>query len=148
MEKQYKHIRLRVPKACEPVKGGGVIEAGHQAVAVIRSFIERDGLGWDRELFGVVACNAHMQLIGVSVVGIGSATATLVHPREVFRRLIMMGAVAFIAWHTHPSGESTPSREDIELTYRLADSGDIIGIPLLDHLIVSAYDWRPINAHR
>lgn len=64
-------------------------------------------------------------------------TASLVHPREVFRDAIVKGAAAIIVAHNHPSGDEAPSREDRETTRRLQEAGRIIGIPVLDHVIVA-----------
>ncbi|KPD01600.1 hypothetical protein LR69_00215 [Geobacillus sp. BCO2] len=67
---------------------------------------------------------------------IGSLNASIVHPREVFKEAIKRSAASVICVHNHPSGDPTPSREDIDVTKRLAECGRIIGIELLDHLII------------
>jgi len=66
----------------------------------------------------------------------GSLNASLVHPREVFRSAIKRGSASIICIHNHPSGDPTPSREDLLLTNRLVEAGNIIGIEVLDHLII------------
>jgi DNA repair protein RadC len=63
-------------------------------------------------------------------------TGVEIHPRDVFRPLIQMGAVAVIFVHNHPSGDPTPSRADIDITSRLREVGDLVGIPVLDHVII------------
>jgi DNA repair protein RadC len=67
----------------------------------------------------------------------GTLTASLVHPREVFRPALREAAAAIILVHNHPSGDPTPSREDREVTERLVHVGEILGIPVLDHVIVA-----------
>ena len=90
----------------------------------------------DREIFSVVLLSAKHRIIGVNVVSMGSLTATLVHPREVFKPAILANAAALILCHNHPSGDPTPSQEDLEITRRLRSGAEILGIRLLDHVIL------------
>ena len=89
----------------------------------------------DREEFIMLALDAKNMPIGWNVVSIGTLTLSLVHPREVFKAALSMNAAAIIAVHNHPSGDPTPSREDLALTKRLKDCGELLGIRLLDHVI-------------
>jgi DNA repair protein RadC len=66
----------------------------------------------------------------------GSLTASIVHPREVFSAVVRESAAGVIFLHNHPSGDPTPSREDINITRRLKDGGDLLGIRVLDHIII------------
>ena len=93
--------------------------------------------GLDREQFLVCALDAKHAIIGVNVVSVGSLTLSVVHPREVMKPLILLNAGAWICAHNHPSGDPTPSPEDRELTKRLREVGELIGIKLLDHVILS-----------
>ena len=93
------------------------------------------------ERFGVVLLDTKLRLIRVHLVSIGSLTAVVAHPREVFREATMAGAAALIAFHNHPSGDSHPSREDIRLTIRLARAGEIIGIDLYDHVVLGETEY-------
>ena len=98
----------------------------------------KQGLAWeDREIFAIAILDARNQLIGINTVSVGSLNASLVHPREIFRPAILMGAASIILAHNHPTGDPSPSREDIELTKRLAKAGEILGIEVLDHLIIA-----------
>lgn len=81
--------------------------------------------------------NARHQLIGKEVISIGTLTASLAHPREIFAPAIGKAAAGVILAHNHPSGDPSPSEEDIRLTRRVAQAGQIMGIELLDHLIVA-----------
>ena len=91
----------------------------------------------DREQFLVCGLDAKHAIIGVNVVSMGSLTMSIVHPREVFKPLILMNAAAWICAHNHPSGDPTPSQEDRQLTTRLRQGADLLGISLLDHLILT-----------
>ena len=91
----------------------------------------------DREQFLVCGLDAKHSIIGVNVVSVGSLTLSIVHPREVFKPLILMNACAWICAHNHPSGDPTPSPEDRVLTSRLRQGADLLGITLLDHLILA-----------
>lgn len=92
----------------------------------------------DREVFWAILLDGRNRVIGVNVVAVGTLTAALVHPRELWKAAILGNAAAVIACHVHPSGEPTPSQEDIALTRRLADVGELLGIRLLDHLVLGA----------
>ena len=90
----------------------------------------------DREHFRVVSLSTKNHVLGISPVSIGSLNSSLVHPRECFKEAIRRNSNAIILLHNHPSGDPTPSQEDIEVTRRLADGGKILGIEVLDHLII------------
>jgi DNA repair protein RadC len=89
-----------------------------------------------REHFGVFCLNNKNRLIAYHEVSVGSLTASLVHPREVFRPVLLAGAAAMILCHNHPSGDPAPSTEDIDITKRLKECADVFGIRLLDHVII------------
>ncbi len=92
--------------------------------------------GLDREHFMVVGLDAKHAIIGINTVSIGSVTLSIVHPREVFKPLILMNASAVLLAHNHPSGDPTPSQEDRTLTRRLKDAGELVGITVLDHVVL------------
>lgn len=75
--------------------------------------------------------------IGWQVVSVGTASSSLVHPREIFQPAVMLGACALLLAHNHPSGMEKPSPEDHEVTRRVFDAGHLLGIQLLDHVVVS-----------
>ncbi len=94
--------------------------------------------GLDREQFLVCGLDAKNCIIGINVVSIGSLTLAIVHPREVFKPLILMNAAGWICAHNHPSGgDPTPSHEDRVLTSRLRQGAELLGIILLDHLVLT-----------
>ena len=92
----------------------------------------------DRENFYVISLDARNRVIGVEENARGSVTGVEVHPREIFKGALMMNAAAIIVAHNHPSGDNVASREDIELTRRLVKAGQLVGVPVLDHVIVTA----------
>jgi DNA repair protein RadC len=89
-----------------------------------------------REHFVTFALNVRHHVIAQRILAIGSLTGVEVHPREIFRQAIIDGAAALIVSHNHPSGDPSPSRQDIELTGRLREVAEVCGISLLDHVIV------------
>ena len=90
-----------------------------------------------REHFVALYLDGAHQVASYSIVSIGTANSAVAHPREVFQRAILAGAVSIIIAHNHPSGVLTPSDEDHKVTKRLKEAGEVIGIRLLDHLIIS-----------
>jgi DNA repair protein RadC len=96
-----------------------------------------DMMGLDREKFISLTLNNKNRLIKKTLVSLGTVSEALVHPREVFREAIKEGGSSLIVAHNHPSGVLTPSAEDISTTARLAESGKLLGIPLLDHVIMA-----------
>jgi len=94
-----------------------------------------------RETFVVVPLNAKHAPLGMHLVSIGTASSSLVHPREVFLPAIVCGASAIVVAHNHPSGHPEPSQEDHDVTDRLREGGRLLGIPLLDHLVMGATEF-------
>ena len=92
--------------------------------------------GLDREQFIIACLNTKNEPTNITVVSVGSLNKAIVHPREVFKSAILSNAASIMAFHNHPSGETTPSQQDIQLTNRLYEAGELLGIKLLDHLII------------
>ena len=92
--------------------------------------------GLDREQFIIACLNTKNEPTNISVVAVGTLNKAIVHPREVFKTAILSNAASIMAFHNHPSGETTPSQQDIQLTNRLYEAGELLGIKLLDHLII------------
>lgn len=91
--------------------------------------------GSDREVFSFIALNIKHKVVGIHDVSVGSLTASVVHPREVFKAALLMNSAAIILSHCHPSGDTTPSREDLNITRQLMEAGKLLDIPILDHVI-------------
>jgi DNA repair protein RadC len=88
-----------------------------------------------------------MKLATLEVISIGTLSASLCHPREIFAPAIVASAAAIIAIHNHPSGDPTPSAEDRDVTRRLQRAGEILGIPLADHVVVSESGFFSFREH-
>lgn len=94
-----------------------------------------------KEHFVCLYLNARNQVIHKEVVSIGSLCASIVHPREVFHAAVQHSAASVILAHNHPSGDVSPSKDDIDLTRRLVDAGRIMGIDVLDHIVIATRDF-------
>jgi DNA repair protein RadC len=92
----------------------------------------------DREHFVVFDLNVRNRVIARRVVHIGTLSSVDVHPREVFKPAIVNSAAAIIVAHNHPSGDPSPSRQDLEITERLREGGSLLGIPVLDHVVFAS----------
>ena len=90
----------------------------------------------DRESFYCAHLDQKNRVISCEEVSKGTVSASLVHPREVYKSAVLSSAASIITAHNHPSGDPTPSREDREITARLVNAGRILGIPLLDSVII------------
>ena len=130
----YRAPRYRVTLVCE-TEGVGTADPIRDSITAVQLFrpcFEQ----LDREHFVVCGLDAKHRVIGINVVSVGTLTLSIVHPREVFKPLIVMNAAAWLCGHNHPSGDATPSQEDRLLTKRLREAGELLGITLLDHLIL------------
>jgi DNA repair protein RadC len=101
-------------------------------IASIFSFLKEETV----EECWVALLNSKNKLLGISLVSRGSLTQSLVHPRETFCAAIHAQAAAIIAVHNHPSGDCEPSSDDLAVTKRLYKAGELLGIPLMDHVII------------
>ncbi|MDZ5470815.1 DNA repair protein RadC (plasmid) [Bacillus sp. 31A1R] len=100
------------------------------------NYVMHDMRFLSQEHFVCIYLNTKNQVLHKKTVFIGSLNASIVHPREVFKEAFRRSAASIICAHNHPSGDPTPSREDIEVTKRLLECGKLLGIDLLDHIII------------
>jgi len=103
----------------------------------IAGFVRQIAKDAKREIFLGFYLDTRHKVRRAHVISIGSLSASIVHPREVFRPAVQHAAASVIVAHNHPSGEPEPSEDDIAITRRLSEVGELLGIPLLDHLIVA-----------
>ncbi|MDE5412444.1 RadC family protein [Alkalihalobacterium chitinilyticum] len=102
----------------------------------VSRYVMEDMRSLTQEHFVCLYLNTKNHVLHRETIFIGSLNASIVHPREVFKEALRRSAASFICLHNHPSGDPTPSREDIEVTKRLGECGKILGIELLDHVII------------
>lgn len=119
-----------------------MLKSPEDVAVVVRSQLK----GKKKEHFLVLCLDTRNRLINCKPVSIGSLDTSIVHPREVFKEAISSCAASVIFAHNHPSGDPEPSKEDVELTKRLAKAGEIIGIDVLDHIIVCDKSYLSLKA--
>lgn len=90
----------------------------------------------DKEYFRALLLNTKNQVLSIETISIGTLDSSMVHPRELFKIAVKKSAAALILVHNHPSGDPTPSKDDINITKRIVKSGEILGISVLDHVII------------
>lgn len=110
------------------------------AVSILRHYLNHY-CSTDRENFITVFLNTKNKITGISTIHVGSLNASIVHPREVFTEAILHKSASIIVCHNHPSGEVTPSQEDISITRVLKEAGELLGIEVLDHIILGEYEY-------
>lgn len=108
------------------------ISTPEDVVRIIRPML----VGRDREHFLVLALNTKNRLLKVIEASVGSLSASICHPREIFKECCMVSAASCVIAHGHPSGDPAPSGADIQLTRRLVKAGDVLGIEVLDHVVI------------
>lgn len=101
--------------------------------------------GLDREHLIVFMLDCKNTIIGVNTVSVGTLSMTVLHPREVFKPAILANASGIIMAHNHPSGDLTPSTDDVASLRRIREAGELLGINVLDSLIVGAFDCRSLR---
>jgi DNA repair protein RadC len=108
-----------------------------EAADLLKKILNKeDQISRDREHFWVITVNSRKKVRFVELISLGTMDSTVVHPREIFRRAIKRGAASVILGHNHPSGDTQPSTEDLEMTKRIVEAGKIIGIEVLDHVVI------------
>ncbi len=110
-----------------------LLKTPENAIELIRSSLK----GKKKEHFLAILLDTRSRLIKVSQVSIGNLDSSIVHPREAFREAVSVSAASVILAHNHPSGDNTPSEDDIKLSRRLVEAGQLIGIEVLDHIIIT-----------
>ena len=138
----YKGMRCRVCLVRENASDE-IIKISKPADAY--ELVKDELINSDREILLSIMLTVKNDLIGVETVSLGSVTASTTTPRDIFKSAILANAVAIIVCHNHPSGELVPSKNDIEITKQLIAAGELLGIKVLDHLIVSNQGYRSLR---
>lgn len=127
---RYKVALVREERCQVPLR---VIGSPADAFAILQGEIGDS----DRECFVILLLDTRNRVIGLHPVSVGSLNASLVHPRETFKAAILCNVASLILAHCHPSGDLNPSAEDLAITKRLVQVGDLMGIAIVDHLILN-----------
>lgn len=127
---EYKVMLVRDNKKTETETK--FIKSSDDVNKIIQSYLN----GADREHFVIVLLNCKNGIIGINTVSVGDLSSSIVHPREVFKPAIVAGAASIILAHNHPSGDPTPSSNDLRVTDQLKEAGDLLGIEVLDHIVI------------
>lgn len=128
------YVREVTARYIGPRRKGLKIREPYDAADFMRHMLRDEA----REHFFALYLDGAHQVISFSLVSIGTATSATAGVREVFQPAVLLGAVALVVGHNHPSGELTPSAEDIAVTKRLKEAGDLLGIKLLDHVLFTS----------
>ncbi|MEK7095398.1 MAG: DNA repair protein RadC [Patescibacteria group bacterium] len=154
--KLSEELVIPIVKACQVVACGELgrrfYERNNSGFTLIRTAKDvyeylRDMHNLPKEHLRGLYLNSHNRIIRDEVISIGTLNTNIVHPREVFRPAIEYSAAAVVLAHNHPSGISTPSTQDIEITDQLIKAGKIIGINVLDHVVVTKNSFMSIGAN-
>jgi DNA repair protein RadC len=131
--------------------GRRVVKAGRGEVKIVRcpddaaSLVIEDMRNLDREHFAVILLDSKNAVISIEKVSVGTVNSSIVHPREVLKPALEKSATSIILVHNHPTGNVSPSREDIMITRRFEKCGRILGIEVVDHIIVGDGNYRSMK---
>ena len=151
MSRRYRFRTRTYQVAHEPSLDFGPVGGPEDVVPLLKAIV-RDATDSDRESFLVLALNARGHVVGYKIVAVGSTTAAIIHPKQIFDvAFAFPSSTSLVVAHTHPSQNATPSAEDVALTERLLQCGEMLGIPVVDHIILASAgaddsEWRSIVA--
>ena len=140
---KIENVRIKLVRESSRLYCSNYIASPEDAAEIAAKFFE--DMSSDREIFAVMLLNTKNHVIGINVVSVGSLTASIVHPREVFKAACLANATNIILTHNHPSGDPAPSKEDISITSRLVQAGRLMDIPVLDHIIIGDGTGRSMS---
>ena len=140
---KIENVRIKLVRESAGLYCNNYISSPEDAAEIAAKFFE--DMSSDREIFAVMLLNTKNRVIGINVVSIGSLSASVVHPREVFKAACLANAANIILTHNHPSGDPAPSKEDISITSRLVQAGRLMDIPVLDHIIIGDNTGRSMS---
>jgi DNA repair protein RadC len=112
------------------------VTSSRTAFSFLRPFLDNDV-----EEFWVLALGSTKKVIRIEMIARGTVDSCFVHPRDVFRFALKTNASSLLVAHNHPSGDCTPSRQDLELTRALLEAGNLLQIPIVDHLVLAGEDY-------
>ncbi len=138
----------RVASAAAKTPGLSKIGSSEDAISYCEAHFRRLIVDGTREEFHILCLNTKNVVIDTHQISVGTLDASLVHPREVFRPAIKDAASSIILVHNHPSGDPTPSREDLLVTERLEQCGKTLGVDVLDHIVLGSFRSLSIRENR
>ena len=141
--KRIPNLKIQLVRDGSSLYNTNAISCPEDAAEIASKFFE--DMATDREVFAVMLLDTKNHVIGINVVSVGSLTASVVHPREVFKAACLANATNIILTHNHPSGDPAPSKEDISITSRLVQAGRLMDIPVLDHIIIGDNTGRSMS---
>ena len=130
-ELTYRYQAKRGPDG-QPIRLGEIMREPRAVAAMLMALLHDEAV----EVFGILCLTTKHRVICWHEVSRGCLDSTVVHPRDTFKAAMLANAAAIVAAHSHPSGDPDPSPDDLVLTQRLVHAGEILGIPVLDHIIV------------
>ncbi|SNT19280.1 DNA repair protein RadC [Anaerovirgula multivorans] len=125
-------VKIKMVKESSILYAKRRINSPSDGVDLVKDFLQ----GEDRECFLAVYVNTKNEPTAIHTVSIGNLTCTVIHPRELMKVAINANSASILLFHNHPSGDPKPSQEDIRITKRLVEAGNIMGINILDHCII------------
>jgi DNA repair protein RadC len=132
-KKKIESVQIKLVRESIQWYDNNIISSPDTGARIANQYLD----GSDREQFIVLGLDTKNKVNFIETVSIGTVNSSIVHPREVFKSLVVGNATSFIVAHNHPSGDVTPSQEDVNVTKRLKQAGEMMGINLLDHIIVT-----------
>jgi DNA repair protein RadC len=137
--KRISTVTIQLIKEKSSLYQSNVVNSPSDAFVIVNQYLENV----DREHFGILCLDTKNKVTAIHTVSIGSLNSSIVHPRELFKAAILANSNSIVLFHNHPSGDPTPSSEDITVTRRLTEAGTVMGIEVLNHVIVG--DGRHIS---
>ena len=134
-------VSLKVVKESSVLYETRKINNPYDAYKLAKNFL----IDSDREKFIVACLDTKNQPVNIQAVSIGSLNSAIVHPREVFKIAVLSNASSIICFHNHPSGNASPSKDDLAISSRIKEAGNIIGIPLIDHVIIGGCEYASLH---
>ena len=128
------------PTVRDSFRGGKVVESADDAIVLLRAQLRDED--YEQENFLVLCLDARSRVLGCGVIHKGTATATIIHPREVFRFALRFSTSTVIIAHNHPSNDLGASDDDARMQARLCEAGELLGIPVVDSIIFSLHGHR------
>jgi len=139
--KRVDFVRIQLVREATTLYARRQVKGPEDATDLVKSFVE----DMDREVFLVVCLGTKHEPTAIHTVSVGTLNSCAIHPREVFKVAILANSAAVILAHNHPSGDPTPSKEDIEVTGRLKNAGQILGIEVMDHIIIGSNGYASLK---